>query len=76
MDILLRFTIAVIQPCDQNLALQHQAKADVAKRRKRHRNPSNLAAAITPPRPTRSHLVRSRTRAAGCISFISDPNTV
>ena len=76
MEILLRFTIAVIQPCHEYPALQLQAKVDVAKRRKRHRNRSNLIATITPPKPKCSHPVRNRARVPGCISFISDPNTV
>ncbi|XP_027171707.1 uncharacterized protein LOC113771310 [Coffea eugenioides] len=55
----------VIQPCGQISALQHQAEADVAKRRKRDINPSNLPAAITSPRPTHSHPVRSRPHRTG-----------
>ncbi|XP_027155467.1 uncharacterized protein LOC113755757, partial [Coffea eugenioides] len=55
----------VIQPCNENSALQHQAKADVANRRKRHRNRCNLTATVTPPRPKRSHLVRNKGRVPG-----------
>ena len=76
MEILLRFTIVVIQPCNENSALQHQTKPDVPNRRKRHRNRCNLTATVTPPRPKRSHPVRNKARAPGCISFISDPNTI
>ncbi|XP_071939243.1 uncharacterized protein [Coffea arabica] len=55
----------VIQPCHENSALQHQAKADAAKSRKRHRNRSNLAATITPRRPKCSHPIRNRARVPG-----------